>query len=39
LTAIDADLTGQEVSSARGRAAMTLEQLAEIMAVIETRKP
>ena len=39
-TAIDADLTGQEVQQVlEGRAAMTLEQLAEVMAVIETRKP
>ena len=38
--AIDADLTGQEVQQAlEGRAAMTLDQLAEIMAVIERRKP
>ncbi|MWV66071.1 hypothetical protein GRS48_14760 [Halorubrum sp. JWXQ-INN 858] len=38
--AIDADLTGQEVQQAlEGRAAMTLAQLAEILAVIETRKP
>ncbi|MGQ3328575.1 MULTISPECIES: DUF5791 family protein [Halorubrum] len=38
--AIDADLTGQEVQQAlEGRAAMTLGQLAEIMAVIEQRKP
>ena len=38
--AIDADLTGQEVQQAlEGRAAMTLGQLAEIMAVIERRKP
>jgi len=37
--AIDADLTGQEVQQAlEGRAAMTLGQLAEIMAVIERRK-
>lgn len=36
---IDADLTGQEVQQTlEGRAAMTLEELAEIMAVIETRK-
>lgn len=36
---IDADLTGQEVQQAlEGRAAMTLHQLAEVMAVIETRK-
>ncbi len=36
---IDADLTGQEVQQTlEGRAAMTLEQLAEVMAVIETRK-
>ena len=36
---IDADLTGQEVQQAlEGRTAMTLEQLAEIMAVIEQRK-
>lgn len=38
--AIDADLTGQEVQQAlEGRAPMTLGQLAEIMAVIERRKP
>lgn len=38
--AIDADLTGQEVQQAlEGRAAMTLAQLAEVLAVIETRKP
>lgn len=38
--AIDADLTGQEVQQVlEGRAAMTIEQLAEVMAVIETRKP
>jgi len=38
--AIDADLTGQEVQQTlEGRAAMTLGQLAEIMAVIERRKP
>lgn len=37
---IDADLTGQEVQQVlEGRAAMTLAQLAEVMAVIETRKP
>ncbi|MDZ5810265.1 DUF5791 family protein [Halorubrum sp. AD140] len=37
---IEADLTGQEVQQAlEGRAAMTLGQLAEIMAVIERRKP
>ena len=36
---IDADLTGQEVQQAlEGRAGMTLEQLAEVMAVIERRK-
>jgi hypothetical protein len=36
---IDADLTGQEVQQAlEGRAGMTLEQLAEIMAIIERRK-
>jgi hypothetical protein len=36
---IDADLTGQEVQQAlEGRAGMTLEQLAEIMAVVERRK-
>jgi hypothetical protein len=36
---IDADLTGQEVQQAlEGRAEMTLEQLAEVMAVIERRK-
>lgn len=36
---IDADLTGQEVQQAlEGRTAMTFEQLAEIMAVIENRK-
>jgi len=36
---IDADLTGQEVQQVlEGRAAMTLEQLADVMAVIETRK-
>lgn len=36
---IDADLTGQEVQQAlEGRAAMTLGQLAEIMAAIERRK-
>lgn len=36
---IDADLTGQEVQQVlEGRAAMTLGQLAEIMAVIERRK-
>lgn len=38
--AIDADLTGQEVQQVlEGRAAMTLAQLAEVMAVVETRKP
>ena len=38
--AIDADLTGQEVQQTlEGRAAMTLQQLADIMAVIETNKP
>jgi len=38
--AIDSDLTGQEVQQAlEGRAPMTLGQLAEIMAVIERRKP
>ncbi|MES3161349.1 MAG: DUF5791 family protein [Halorubrum sp.] len=37
---IDADLTGQEVQQTlEGRAEMTLEQLAEVMAVIESRKP
>lgn len=37
---IDADLTGQEVQQAlEGRAEMTLAQLAEVMAVIERRKP
>ena len=37
--AIDADLTGQEIQQAvEGRAAMTLAQLAEVMAVIEARK-
>ncbi|WP_424013996.1 DUF5791 family protein [Halorubrum xinjiangense] len=37
---IDADLTGQEVQQAlEGRSAMTLGQLAEILAVIERRKP
>ncbi|WP_066412267.1 DUF5791 family protein [Halorubrum aethiopicum] len=37
---IDADLTGQEVQQVlEGRAAMTLDQLAEVMAVVETRKP
>lgn len=37
--AIDADLTGQEVQQAlEGRTEMTLAQLAQIMAVIETRK-
>jgi hypothetical protein len=36
---IDADLTGQEVQQAlEGRTAMTLGQLAEIMAIIERRK-
>ena len=36
---IDADLTGQELQQAlEGRTAMTLEQLAEVMAVIERRK-
>ena len=36
---IDADLTGQEVQQTlEGRAAMTLGQLAEIMAAIERRK-
>lgn len=36
---MDADLTGQEVQQVlEGRAAMTLEQLAEVMAVIESRK-
>ncbi|SNR53504.1 DUF5791 family protein [Halorubrum vacuolatum] len=38
--AIDADLTGQEVQQAlEGRADMTLAELAEVMAVIEGRKP
>jgi hypothetical protein len=38
--AIDTDLTGQEVQQTlEGRAAMTLDQLAEIAAVIEQRKP
>ena len=37
--AIDADLTGQEVQQVlEGRAELTIEQLAEIMAVIESRK-
>ncbi|WP_418281250.1 DUF5791 family protein [Halorubrum sp. DTA98] len=37
--AIDSDLTGQEIQQAiEGRAAMTVAQLAEIMAVIERRK-
>lgn len=37
---IDADLTGQEVQQAlEGRTAMTLGQLADILAVIERRKP
>jgi hypothetical protein len=37
---IDADLTGQEVQQAlEGRTAMTLGQLAEILAVVERRKP
>ena len=37
---IDVDLTGQEVQQAlEGRTAMTLGQLAEILAVIERRKP
>ena len=37
---IDADLTGQEVQQAlEGRTALTLGQLAEILAVIERRKP
>ena len=37
---IDADLTGQEVQQAlEGRTTMTLGQLAEILAVIERRKP
>ncbi|TKX62839.1 hypothetical protein EXE48_03470 [Halorubrum sp. ASP1] len=37
---IDADLTGQEVQQAlEGRTRMTLGQLAEILAVIERRKP
>jgi hypothetical protein len=37
---IDADLTGQEVQQAlEGRTEMTLGQLAQIMAVIERRKP
>jgi len=36
---IDADLTGQEVQQAlEGRTAMTLEQLADVLAVIERRK-
>lgn len=36
---IDADLTGQEVQQAlEGRAAMTLAQLADVLAVIEQRK-
>ncbi|SFR33377.1 MULTISPECIES: DUF5791 family protein [Halorubrum] len=36
---IDADLTGQEVQQAlEGRTAMTLGQLAEILAVVERRK-
>lgn len=36
---IDADLTGQEVQQAlEGRAAMTVEELAEIAALIERRK-
>ncbi len=36
---IDVDLTGQEVQQTlEGRAAMTIEQLADIMAVIEARK-
>lgn len=38
--AIDTDLTGQEVQQTlEGRAAMTLDQLAEIAAVIEQQKP
>ncbi|MUW15141.1 hypothetical protein GJ633_11125 [Halorubrum sp. CBA1125] len=38
-SAIEADLTGQEVQQAlEGRAAMTLAELAEIAAVIERRK-
>ncbi|OSO97395.1 hypothetical protein B9H04_13225 [Halorubrum ezzemoulense DSM 17463] len=37
---IDADLTGQEVQQAlEGRTRLTLGQLAEILAVIERRKP
>ena len=37
---IDADLTGQEVQQAlEGRTTMTLGQLAEILSVIERRKP
>lgn len=37
---IDADLTGQEVQQAlEGRTRMTLGQLAEILAVVERRKP
>ncbi|WP_434520836.1 DUF5791 family protein [Halorubrum sp. AS12] len=37
---IDADLTGQEVQQAlEGRTTMTIGQLAEILAVIERRKP
>ena len=37
---INADLTGQEVQQAlEGRTAMTLGQLAEILAVVERRKP
>ncbi|MGM0448143.1 MAG: DUF5791 family protein [Methanobacteriota archaeon] len=37
---IDADLTGQEVQQAlEGRTAMTLGQLAEVLSVIERRKP
>ena len=37
---IDADLTGQEVQQAlEGRTTLTLGQLAEILAVIERRKP
>jgi len=37
---IDVDLTGQEVQQAlEGRTPMTLGQLAEILAVIERRKP
>jgi len=36
---IDVDLTGQEVQQAlEGRTAMTLEQLADVLAVIERRK-